>query len=78
MKYQVETPLIVESVDAVRYALDGLKSGALEPKQAGHFISGARALQNAVSSDIKARIAMPKIIAQEAKLVETEKQRQIA
>ena len=68
--YEITTPLIAKSVEAARAAIAGIQDGSLEPRHAAILISGARAFQNAVSTDIKARIAAPKISAQEAKLIE--------
>jgi hypothetical protein len=68
--YEVKTPLLVESVDAARAVIRGVQTGEMEAATATRVLSGARVLQSAVSTDIKARIAAPKIAAQEAKLVE--------
>jgi hypothetical protein len=70
MTYEIRTPIVSESVEAARAAIAGIQSGALEPRHAAIMISGARALQSAVATDIKARIAAPKIAAQEALLIE--------
>lgn len=78
MSYEIKTPLIAESVDALRYAIDGIKTGALDARPAGVIISGAKGLQSAIGIDIKARLADPKIRLAEAKLVETEQHKQIA
>ncbi|MDA8253011.1 MAG: hypothetical protein M0Z28_28110 [Rhodospirillales bacterium] len=59
--YEIKTPIVNESVTAARAAIAGITSGAMEPKQAGTIISGARALQNAVNVDLKVRLAAPKI-----------------
>ena len=78
MSYEVKTPLILESVDAARAAIAGIQDGSLEPRQASIVVGGARALQSAVTVDIKARMAGPKIAAQEAKLIEHERRNQIS
>lgn len=74
MAYEIRTPIVAESVEAARAAITGIQSGALEPRHAAIMISGARALQSAVSTDIRARIAAPKITAQEALLIEQERE----
>lgn len=78
MTYEIKTPLVAESVVAVRAAITGIQDGSLEPRHAGILVNGAKALQSAVSTDIKARMAAPKIAANEAKLLENEQQRRIA
>jgi hypothetical protein len=67
MAYEVKTPLIQESVEAARAAIIGIQTGALEPRQASILVSGARAFQSAVTTDLKARIMLPKITMLEAK-----------
>ncbi len=68
--YEIRTPLLVESVEAARAVIHGVQSGEMEASTATRVLSGARVLQTAVSTDIKARLAAPKIAAQEAKLIE--------
>lgn len=72
MTYAVSTPLLLESVDAARSVIDGVQSGAMEAMTATRVLAAARVLQTAVSTDIRARLAAPKIAAQEAKLIEQE------
>lgn len=64
--YEVKTPLLLESVEAARAAISGIIKGGMESKQAAVVVSGARALQNAVTVDLKARLAAPKIDRTEA------------
>lgn len=75
--YEIKTPIILESVEAAREAITGIRRGSLEPRHAAVLISGARALQAGIATDIKARLALPKIEAQEALLVEESKQQKI-
>ena len=74
MTYEVKTPLLMESVEAARAVISGVQTGAMEAGIATRVLSGARVLQSAVSTDIKARLAAPRIAAQEAKLVESRRQ----
>jgi hypothetical protein len=68
--YEIKTPLLAESVEAARAVIAGMQTGEMEPAVASRVLSGARVLQAAVATDIKARLAAPKIAAQEAKLIE--------
>ena len=70
MTYEVKTPLLLESVDAARAVITGVQTGAMEAATATRVLSGARVLQSAVSTDIRARLAGPRIAAQEAKLIQ--------
>jgi hypothetical protein len=78
MTYEVKTPLILESVTAARAAISGIQDGSMEPRFASVVLAGARVLQGAVREDIRARLADPRIRAQEAKLIEGERGQQIA
>ena len=77
MSYEVKTPLVMEAVDAARAAVVGIQAGTLEARAAGVVLGGARVYLSAVNTDIKARIAEPKILAAEAKLVGESKPRKI-
>ena len=61
MPYEIQTPILMESVEFARTAANGVLNGTLEPRMAAVAISGARALQGAVNTDIRARLAAPKI-----------------
>ena len=74
MTYEIKTPIVQESVIAARAAISGIQNGVLEPRHAAVMVSGARALQSAVATDIRARMAAPRIAAQEAQLIEATKE----
>ncbi len=74
MTYEVKTPLLIESVEVARAVIRGVQDGSMEMATATRVLSGARILQTAVSSDIRARLADPRIRAQEAKLLEAQQQ----
>lgn len=74
MSYEVKTPLLCESVEAARAVIRGVQTGEMEAATATRVLSGARVLQTAVSTDIKARIAAPRIAAQEARMIEQAEQ----
>lgn len=74
MSYEVKTPLLCESVDAARAVIRGVQTGEMDAATATRVLSGARVLQTAVSTDVKARQAAPKIAAQEAKMIEGQRQ----
>jgi len=59
--FEVKTPILLTSIEYTKKAVDGVLTGALEPKQASVVVSGARALQSAVNTDIKARLSEPKL-----------------
>jgi hypothetical protein len=74
MAYEVRTPLLLESIEAARTVIGATKDGSMAPAERRDLLSGARVLQSAVAHDIRARLADPRIRAQEAKLIEAAKQ----
>jgi hypothetical protein len=78
MSYEVKTPLLIETVEAARAVIAGVQNGAMDGGIATRILAGARVLQAAVAIDLKARLADPRIRAQEAKMIEAEKQSQQA
>lgn len=75
MNYEVRTPILQESVEAARSVIIGVQDGSMEMTTATRVLSAARVFQSAVSTDIRARLAAPRIAAQEAKQIEAEEQR---
>jgi hypothetical protein len=71
LAYEVKTPLLLESIEAARSVISAAKDGSMAMAERRDILSGARALQSAVAHDIRARLADPRIRAQEAKLIET-------
>jgi hypothetical protein len=71
--YEIRTPLLRESVDAARAVINGVQDGSMEMQTATRVLSAARVLQSAVSTDIRTRLAAPRIASQEAKLIEAER-----
>lgn len=78
MSYEVKTPVLIEAIDVARHIVKGIKDGSLEIKEANALNGAARQMTAAVSADVRARLAAPKIHAHEARLVEQSKQQQIA
>jgi len=78
MTYEVKTPLLLESIEAARMVIRGAQDGSIASTDRRDILGGARALQSAVAHDIRARLADPRIRAQEAKLIEAEKQKQLS
>jgi hypothetical protein len=76
MAYEVKTPLLLESIAAARQVISACSDGSIAPSERRDMLAGARALQNAVAHDIRARLMEPRIRAQEAKLIEAAGQAQ--
>lgn len=71
--YEIKTPAMKRVVEVANYVIDNVLSGSLEPK-AGQVVNSANnTLIRAQSNDLRTRLAIPKLNAQEAKLVEHEK-----
>jgi hypothetical protein len=78
MSYEVKTPLLLESIEAARAVIRGAQDGSMASSDRKDILGGARTLQSAVAHDIRARLADPRIRAQEAKLIEADQQKQIS
>lgn len=70
MSYEVRTPVLVDTIKFLRNASQGLASSSMEAKDAKAIADVEDKVIKAVGMDIKARTALPKIMASEAKLIE--------
>lgn len=71
MSYEIKTPMLIEAADAARAVIAGISTGTMDPREAREINSAAAKLISVVSTDVKARLAAPKITAHEAKLIES-------
>jgi hypothetical protein len=69
-EFHIRTPALIESVEIARDVLAGIRSGEIDPRSALLQLLVSRVIQAAVGGDLKVRVAAPRILAQEAKLVE--------
>lgn len=74
MSYEVKTPVLADTIGFLRNASRGLAGGSMEPKDAVAVAVVEDKVIKAVGMDIKARTALPKIMAAEAKVIENQKQ----
>lgn len=72
--FEITTPALKDAVTACRDVLSGLVEG----NEAKNRIGAANATISAVGQELKVRLAMPKLAAAEAKLIEAEAQKSIA
>jgi hypothetical protein len=77
MPFEVKTPALIEAIELARAAAEGVQTGRMERGDATVLNTAAGRMINAVGNEIKARLAAPKIAAQEAKLVEGEQARRL-
>lgn len=64
--FEIRTPALREAVDSCRDVLNGVVTGS----DANERVRAANATINAVDKELKVRLAMPKIAAAEAKMIE--------
>lgn len=69
MAYEVRTPALVEAMSFARLAAQGITERSLPAREAGQLIAAANSINKAVGTDIKARLALPRIMAEEAKIM---------
>jgi hypothetical protein len=75
--FEIQTPAlrsVVESANAVR---SGLSSGTMEKDVASGINKADANTVRAVGEELKVRLAMPKLAAMEAKMIEASAQQQI-
>jgi|GEM_PF-2349871 hypothetical protein len=70
MSYDVKTPVLADTIRFLRNASNGLAKGTMEAKEAKAIAAVENEVIKAVGMDVKARLALPKISAMEAQLIE--------
>lgn len=70
--YTVKTPALAKVIEAAFATVDGLKTGAILRGDAMAISSNLGRVNAAVNSDVKARLAAPRIAAYETKSIENQ------
>lgn len=65
--FEIKTPDLITARDALKHALIGIMSNGMEPKQANVIVSAANGLRGAVATDLRVRLAQPRLIEAEMK-----------
>ncbi|HXF53359.1 MAG TPA: hypothetical protein VNK52_04475 [Hyphomicrobiaceae bacterium] len=73
--FEVRTPVLCEAVEALRAVIAGRQDGSMEGTQARDIVAAANGLIRAVGQDLRVRLAEPRLAAQEAKLIASERAR---
>ena len=79
--FEITTPLLAEAADAFRNVIVGCTDGTMEKDDARNITAAGNGVVRAVGTELKVRLAMPKIAASEAKMIEgaiVEKKRELA
>ncbi len=76
--FEITHPALKIASDAAIAVISGRQSGAMEKDEARDIIAGANAITRSVGQELQVRLAMPKIAAMEAKMIEAEQQPKIA
>ena len=71
--FEVTTPALRDAVAACKDVL----TGVVEGQEARNRIGAANATISAVGQELKVRLAMPKLAAMEAKMIEAEEHKQL-
>lgn len=71
--FEITTPALREATDAFRGVISGRQSGAMEKDEARDITAAAGGVVRAVGQELKVRLAMPKIAAMEAKMIEADR-----
>jgi hypothetical protein len=68
--FEIKTPTLVRSCELIETAVEGLLDGSMETKLASLLIGGAGKLTQATGTEVKVRIAAPRIHGNEARQIE--------
>lgn len=70
--FEITTPALKTVTDALTSVITDRQSGAMEKDEARDIVSAGNGVIRAVGQELKVRLAMPKLIAMEAKMQATE------
>lgn len=77
--FEITTPALKTVSDALLGVIDGRKVGTMEKEEARDIVAAGNGVIRAVGQELKVRLAMPKLAAMEAKMIEgSEAPQQIA
>lgn len=75
--FEILTPALKTVTDALSGVIADRKAGTMEKDEARDIVAAGNGVIRAVGQELKVRLAMPKLAALEAKLVEGEGNRQL-
>lgn len=70
--FEIQTPALQEASDALRNVIAGRQNNTMEREEARDIVAASNGVVRTVGQELKVRLAMPKIAAAEAKLIEQE------
>lgn len=70
--FEITTPALKETVTALQGVISGRQDGSIEKDEARDIIGAGNGVIRAVGQELKVRLAMPKLAAMEAKMIEAE------
>lgn len=70
--FEITTPALKTVTDALTSVITDRQSSAMEKDEARDIVSAGNGVIRAVGQELKVRLAMPKLIAMEAKMQATE------
>lgn len=68
--FEITTPSLIEANEAFRKVIDGRQSGAMESDEARDIVAAGNGVVRTIGQELKVRLAMPKIAALEARMIE--------
>lgn len=74
--FEITTPALKTVTDALTGVIASRQTGAMEKEEARDIISAGKGVISAVGQELKVRLAMPKIAAMEAKMIEADAEHQ--
>jgi len=71
-RFEIQTPALQEASDAFRNVIAGRQDGGMERDEARDIVAAGNGVVRAVGQELKVRLAMPRIAAAEAKMIDHE------
>lgn len=68
--FEITTPALKTATEAALAVIAGRQNGTMEKDEARDVIAGVNAVTRGVGQELQVRLAMPKLAAVEAKLIE--------
>lgn len=68
--FEITTPVLKQASDAALAVIDGRMKGTMEKDEARDIIAGVNATTRTVGEELKVRLAMPKLAAMEARMID--------
>lgn len=75
--FEITTPGLKEAAETFSAVIKGAGDGTLEKEQARNMIAAGNGITRTHATELSIRLAMPKLLAMEAKMIEAEQHKKL-